>query len=407
MEEAKSKVAVIAKAGMLMPKESMLEVAQQKNSLFIGIPKETSFQENRIALVPDAVALLTNNGHEVVLEAGAGKAAFFTDAEYSEAGARIAYHIEDVFKANIILKVAPPCEAELKFLHSGQNLFSILQLNTQTDKFFKTLASKKVTALAFDYIKDRSGIYPIIQSMSEIAGSTSLLIAAEYLSNVMHGRGEMLGGISGIPPTKVVIIGAGTVGEFATRAAIGLGAEVKIFDNSLYKLRRLQNHLGTRLFTSIISPDAIAEALLTADVVIGAMAPIEGRSPCVVTEEMIAKMRTGSVIVDVSIDAGGCFETSVVTNHTEPTFIKYGIIHYCVPNIASRVARTASHALSNVVTPILLNMGQAGGFEQSLWADMGVRNGIYMYKGSITNKLIADLFKMPFKDINLFMAARY
>ena len=396
----------IAKAGMLMPKESLLEVQRQKSNLFIGIPKETSFQENRISLVPDAVSLLVNNGHDVILEAGAGKAAFFSDAEYNEAGARIVYNTEEVFKADIILKVAPPCEHEISLIRNGQSIVSILQLNTQNAKFFKSLSSKKVTALAFDYIKDRSGTYPIIQSMSEIAGSTSLLIAAEYLSNVMHGRGEMLGGISGIPPTKVVIIGAGTVGEFATRTAIGLGAEVKVFDNSLYKLRRIQNHLGTRLFTSVISPDVLGETLKTADVVIGAMAPIAGRSPCVVTEEMVSKMRNGSVIVDVSIDAGGCFETSVVTNHTEPTYIKYGVIHYCVPNIASRVSRTASYALSNVLTPILLSMEAAGGFEQALWADAGVRHGIYMYKGSITNKYIAESFKMPFKDINLFMAAQ-
>ena len=407
MEEGKSRMSSIAKAGLLMPKESLLEIQKKNNSLFIGIPKETSFQENRIALVPDAVGLLVNNGHEIILEAGAGKAAFFSDAEYSEAGARIVYNTEEVFRADIILKVAPPCEAEIKHIRSHQNLFSILQLNTQTEKFFRTLANKKVTALAFDYIKDRSGFYPIIQSMSEIAGSTSMLIAAEYLSNVKLGRGEMLGGISGIPPTKVVIIGAGTVGEFATRAAIGLGAEVKIFDRSLYKLRRLQNHLGARLFTSVIDPENLGNALRTADVVIGAMAPIEGRSPCVVTEEMVSRMRTGSVIIDVSIDAGGCFETSVVTNHTEPTFIKHGVIHYCVPNIASRVARTASYALSNVVTPILLNMGQAGGFEESVWSDLGVRHGIYMYKGSITNKFIAEHYKMPFKDINLFMAARF
>jgi len=406
MEKGKSKMSEIASAGMLMPKESLLEVQRQKSNLFIGIPKETSFQENRISLTPDAVGLLMNNGHEVILEAGAGKAAFFSDAEYSEAGARIVYNTEEVFKADIILKVAPPSEKEISLFHHKQNLVSILQLNTQNEKFFKALSAKKVTALAFDYIKDRSGIYPIIQSMSEIAGSTALLIAAEYLSNVMHGRGEMLGGISGIPPTKVVILGAGTVGEFATRTAIGLGAEVKVFDNSLYKLRRLQNYLGTRLYTSVIAPDTLGNALLTADVVIGALAPVAGRSPCVITEEMVSRMRNGSVIVDVSIDAGGCVETSSVTNHTDPTFIKYGVIHYCVPNIASRVARTASYALSNVLTPILLNMEQVGGFEQSLWADSGVRHGIYMYKGSITNKYIAELYKMPFKDINLFMAAR-
>ncbi|MEI6817189.1 MAG: alanine dehydrogenase [Bacteroidota bacterium] len=406
MERSKSGMKEIAKAGMMMPQESLLEVQKRNNSLYIGIPKETSFQENRISLVPGSVGLLVNNGHEVVLESGAGTCANFSDAEYSEAGARIAYSPEEVFTADIILKVAPPCEKEMEYLKHNQSLLSILQLNTQTDKFFKQLCSKKVTAIAFDYLKDRSGMYPIIQSMSEIAGSASLLIAAEYLSNVNNGRGEMLGGISGIAPTEVVIIGAGTVGEFAARTAIGLGAEVKVFDNSLYKLRRLQNHLGTRLYTSIIVPDTLSKALMTADVAIGALGPIEGRSPVVVTDEMVHKMRSGAVIVDVSIDVGGCFETSVVTNHTQPTFTKYGVIHYCVPNIASRVARTASYALSNVFTPLLLNMAEAGGLEQCIWDDAGLRHGVYLYRGAATNKHIAEKFKLPFKDIDLLRAAR-
>ena len=402
MEKRKGGMSEIAKAGMLMPKESMLEVQKHDKSLYIGIPKETSFQENRISLIPDSVALLVNNGHEVVLESGAGIAANFTDAEYNKAGARIVYSKEDVFHADIILKVAPPSDEEIALLKNKQNILSILQINTQTDKYFKQLSSKKVTAIAFDYIKDRSNMYPIIQSMSEIAGSASLLIAAEYLSNNMHGRGEMLGGISGVPPSEVVIIGAGTVGEFAARTALGLGAEVKVFDNSLYKLRRLQNHLGARLYTSIIVPDTLSKALMTADVAIGAMSPSDGLSPCVVSEEMVSRMRAGSVIVDVSIDSGGCFATSVVTNHTNPTFTKYGVIHYCVPNIASRVARTASYALSNVFTPILLNMGQEGGFEELLWADSGVRHGVYIYKGVVTNKIISERFKLPFKDIDLY-----
>jgi alanine dehydrogenase len=377
-----------------------------KNSLFIGILKETSFQENRVPLVPNAVALLCNNGHEIILESGAGKLSNFSDGEYSEAGAKIVYNTEDIFKANIILKIAPPTENEILYLKANHSLISMLQFGTQTEKFFLNLASKKVNALAFDFIKDKIGIYSIIQSMSEIAGSTSMLIAAEYLSNVKHGRGEMLGGITGIPPSNVVIIGAGTVGEFAARTAIGLGANVEIFDSALYKLRRLQNHLGSRLFTSILSPDTLARSLKNSDVAIGAMAPKNGISRCIVSEEMVSQMSAGSVIIDVNIDVGGCFETSEIRNHSDPTFIKYGVIHYCVPNIPSRVAHTASYAISNVITPILLNIGKAGGLAEFVWFDQGVRFGIYMYKGIITKKHISEQYKMPYKDIELLLASQ-
>jgi alanine dehydrogenase len=240
--------------------------------------------------------------------------------------------------------------------------------------------------------------------MGEIAGGTSILIAAEYLSNVNNGQGAILGGISGISPTEVVILGAGTVGEFATRAALGLGASVKVFDNSIFKLRRLQSDIGTRIFTSVIQPRVLAKHLKTADVVIGAIRAQQGRTPCVVTEQMVSEMKVGSVIIDVSIDQGGCFETSEVTNHSKPVFRKHGVIHYCVPNIASRVSRTASYALSTIFAPILLNIGEEGGVENMLRRDEGVRNGIYIYNGILTNQVLGEMFKLPFKDINLFMA---
>ncbi|MCE9540167.1 MAG: alanine dehydrogenase, partial [Bacteroidetes bacterium] len=236
------------------------------------------------------------------------------------------------------------------------------------------------------------------------AGSTSILIAAEYLSNVNNGQGSILGGISGISPTEVVIIGAGTVGEFATRAALGLGASVKVFDNSIYRLRRLQSDIGTRIFTSVIQPRVLAKHLKTADVVIGAMRSQQGRTPLVVTSEMVSEMKTGSVIIDVSIDQGGCFETSEVTNHAKPVFRKFGVIHYCVPNIASRVSRTASYALSTIFAPILLNIGEEGGVKNMLRKDEGVRNGIYIYNGKLTNRVLGEMFKLPYKDINLLMS---
>lgn len=388
----------------LMPQEEMLEVGRKKGKLFIGIPKEISFQENRVALVPDAVALLVNNGHRVVVETNAGRMANFQDHDYSEAGAQIVFSAEEVYKADIILKVAPPSPQEIELMQQKQTLISALQLTVQPEDFLKQLINKKITAIAFDWIRDQDGIYSVIRSMGEIAGGTSILIAAEYLSNANNGQGAILGGISGISPTEVVILGAGTVGEFATRAALGLGASVKVFDNSIYRLRRLQSDIGTRIFTSVIQPRVLAKHLKTADVVIGAIRAQHGRTPLVVTEEMVAEMKVGSVIIDVSIDQGGCFETSEVTNHTKPVFRKHGVIHYCVPNIASRVSRTASYALSTIFAPILLNIGEEGGVENMLRRDEGVRNGIYVYNGVLTNQVLGEMFKLPYKDINLFMA---
>lgn len=395
----------LQKQGGLMPQEEMLEVSRKKGSLYIGVPKETYFQENRICLVPEAVALLVSNGHQVVIETNAGKAANFEDKDYSEAGAKIAYTAKEVYEADIILKVAPPSEQEIEMLGRKQTLFSALQMTVQSDNYVKQLMNKKVTAIAYDYIKDEDGIYPIIRSMSEIAGNTSILIAAEYLSNINNGNGSMFGGITGTSPTEVVILGAGTVGEFATRAALGLGAMVKIFDNSVYRLRRLQSDLATRVFTSVLQPKVLAKALKTADVVIGAIRAPKGRTPCVVTEEMVSEMKYGSVMIDISIDQGGCFETSRVTNHTNPVYRTHGVIHYCVPNIPSRVSRTASYALSNVLTPILVNIGDEGGVENLLRSNSGVRHGVYIYNGILTNQFLGETFKLPYKDIDLLMAA--
>jgi len=393
-------------SSMLLPQEQMLAVSKKQQQLFIGIPKETSFQENRIPLIPDAVAQLVNNGHEIYVEAGAGAASNFQDSDYSEAGAKICYSPEEVYKADIVLKIAPPSEDELKLIQPRQTLISIVQMHTQNDQFIRQLSGKKVTAVGFEYMHDETGAYPIIQAMSEIVGSASILIAGEYLSNAFNGKGELLGGVAGIPPTQVVIIGAGTVGEFAARAALGLGSDVKVFDNSIARLLRIQSRLGQRLFTSMISPGLLLKELRTADVALGALRSSEGRTPVVVTEEMVSEMRVGSVIIDVSIDQGGCFETSEVTNHSQPVFKKYGVVHYCVPNIASRVSRTASTALSNIFTPILIAAGEEGGFDEMLWKDKSVRKGVYMYRGSITNRFVAEACKLPYKDLDLLMAAR-
>jgi alanine dehydrogenase len=389
--------------GSLMPKEEMLEVPRKKGALFIGIPKETSFQEKRVALVPEAVGLLVANGHRVRIEAKAGEGANFTDNEYSEAGAEICVDKHDIYKCDIICKVAPPSEDEVNMMSGNQTFISALQIATQPKEILQKLIEKKITAIAWDYIRDEEGVFSIVRTMGEIAGTTSILIAGELLSSFSNGKGIMLGGIAGVQPTEVVVIGAGTVGEFATRAASGLGASVKVFDSSLTRLRRLQNDIGSRVFTSIIQPKVLAKAIRRADIVIGALRSNVGKTPCVVSEEMIQSMKAGSVVIDLSIDQGGCFETSRVTNHIDPVFTKHGVIHYCVPNIASRVSRTASFALSNIFSPLILEMGEKGGVVDLVRMHSGFRNGVYIYKGILTNEILGKVFDLNYKDINLLL----
>jgi alanine dehydrogenase len=389
--------------GSLMPKEEMLEVPRKKGTLFIGIPKETSFQEKRVALVPEAVGLLVANGHRVRIEAKAGEGANFTDNEYSEAGAEICVDKHDIYKCDIICKVAPPSEDEVNMMSGNQTFISALQLATQPKEILQKLIEKKITAIAWDYIRDEEGVFSIVRTMGEIAGTTSILIAGELLSSFSNGKGIMLGGIAGVQPTEIVVIGAGTVGEFATRAASGLGASVKVFDSSLTRLRRLQNDIGSRVFSSIIQPKVLAKAIKRADIVIGALRSNVGKTPCVVSEEMIQSMKAGSVVIDLSIDQGGCFETSRVTNHIDPVFTKHGVIHYCVPNIASRVSRTASFALSNIFSPLILEMGEKGGVVDLVRMHSGFRNGVYIYKGILTNEILGKVFDLKYKDINLLL----
>lgn len=386
----------------LMPQEEKLEVARKKSDLFIGIPKESSFQERRICLTPDAVNSLTSHGHRILMEAGAGESSSYTDQEYSDAGAEITQDTKKVFKCPMILKVEPLTLTEIEMMNSNSLVISALQIKTRKKEYFEALAKKKITALAFEFIKDDDGSYPAVKSLSEIAGTGSILIAAELMINNQFGKGLLFGNITGVPPTEVVIIGAGTVAEFATRTAIGLGANVKVFDNSITKLRRLQNNLSQRIFTSTIQPKSLLKALRRCDVAIGAMRG-KDRCPVVVTETMVEHMKKGAVIVDVSIDTGGCFETSEVTTHEKPTFIKNNVIHYCVPNIPSRYSKTASLSISNIITPYLLQIAEDGGIESAIRCNKGLKNGVYLYHGILTNKAIGDWFDLPGSDINLIV----
>ena len=401
MNQEKSNISKIS-GSQLLPQEEMLDIKTKNDSLIIGIPKETSYYENRIGIVPEAVKLLVDNGYKVIVEQGAGEGACFPDNEFSDAGAEIAPTAKYIIEtANIIIKVSPLSTSEIELLQKGQALISSVHISAQSPEYFKKLAEKKVTAIGFEFIQDSADFFPLVRAVSEIAGNTSILIAAEYLANTKYGKGNMLGGFSGITPTEVVIIGAGTVGEFAARAAIGLGAMVKVFDNNLFKLRRLQTSINSRIFTSIIHPKVLEKHLKNAHVVVGALRNHSGRTPIVVSEEMVAKMKKGAVVVDVSIDQGGCFETSRVTSHANPVFQTHGVTHYCVPNIASRVPHTSSYALSNYLAYTTLELCELGSVELMVKTNIGFRKGVYMYKGILTNQAIGEIYNLPYQDINL------
>jgi alanine dehydrogenase len=386
--------------------EETLDVRPQTSSLFIGIPREQDFQENRITLTPDAAAVLVSNGHRVVVEHKAGEGAHFSDKDYSEAGAQIAYGKKEVFECDMVIKSAPVSYSELELLRVNQTIISPIHLPVMREDILQAMMEKRITALSFENLMDDSGHNPIVRSMSEIAGSAVMLIAGQYLGSREGGRGVLLGGISGIPPTKVIIIGAGIVGEYAARTALAVGASVKIFDNNIYRLKRLQNNMGARLWTSVIEPKILAKQLKTCDVAVGALSSSGGRTPIVVTEEMVSMMRKGSVIVDVSIDRGGCFETSEITTHEKPVIEKFGVKHYCVPNIPSGFARTASQAISNVLMPLLLEIGDEGGLEKLVWHKFNIRAGIYMFKGALTNIHLSQRFGIKYTDLNLLIASQ-
>ena len=396
----------LAKQGALYPQAQTLEIKRGKTQLSIGIPKETDPQENRVALTPEAVGILVRNGHQVLVETGAGEGSKYSDRDYSEAGASIAYSAQEAFEADIVLKIEPPSFEEINLFKPGKTLISALQMGKMTPDYIHAVNEKKLIALAYEFIQDKVGGIPVVRAMSEIAGSTVMLIAAEYLSTANDGKGIIVGGITGVPPTRVVILGAGTVAEYAARTALGLGAEVKIFDRHIYKLRRIKYALGHQVYTSTIDTDTLTEAISRADVVIGALRAEEGRSPTVVTEEMVANMKADSVIVDVSIDQGGCFETSEMTTLKNPVFRKYEVIHYCVPNIASRVARTGTMALSHIFTPYLLEIGTSGGIDEMIFNNKWFMKGVYAYKGSLTNSHIGRKFSLTYKELSLLLAAR-
>lgn len=390
----------------VVPAEMPVRTKKAKQTLRIGVPKESYFFENRVALTPESVGVLVANGHEVYVQKGAGEPSSFPDNAYANAGAHIVYSLADIYtKSEVIAKIAPLSSEELDMLQPKQTLISAVNLGSMTPHHLKTLIRKNILAIGFEFLEGPDRRRPMVQIMSEIAGVTSIHIASELLSAHTNGKGMLLGGVTGVPPSVVTIIGAGNVGYNAAQAALGMGAVVKVIDEQVSQLRALEMRLGLRIHSVVSMRNYIEEAVLSSDVVIGAAFKAGQRAPVVVSEEMVAGMKEGSVIVDVAIDQGGCVETSSPTTHEKPTFVKYDVVHYCVPNIASRVPATASAAVSNILGPLLIQAGDMGGMEQLMKYDEGVKQGVYVYRKHLTKRTLSSLFGIDFMDINLLVAS--
>ncbi|MEL7586857.1 MAG: alanine dehydrogenase [Prolixibacteraceae bacterium] len=390
-------------SNFFMPREEMLEILRKGKKLTIGIPSDLSRAEFRIPLTPEAVELLVSYGHEICIETNAGKASSYSDEEYRNAGAMVVDRKEEVFQCDLILRVSPFDQGEIDMLRGNQAIFSNMQMNVHCSESIRKLMHKKVTTVAYEYMEDENNSLPVVRLMSQISGVTAVTIASEYLSNSRNGKGVLLGGVTGISPTELVILGATTAGEFAARAALGLGAMVKVFDDDLASLRNLEEKLGQRIFTSVLYPNVLKKALKSADVVLGAMST-NSRLKFRVSEEMVRKLKKGSVIIDLNVAQGGCFETSRCTDLNNPAYIEHGVIHYCVPNMPALVARTASIALSNILTPVIISIGETGGVQSYIKTAKGFRKGIYIYNGILTNHDLGAKLNIPSKDIDLLLA---
>lgn len=389
----------------ILPQEEMLEMGTTQKRLTVGMLKENNSNEYRVPLTPQGVEALADAGHRVIMESEAGLKANYSDLDYSEAGALITKDKRHVLESEIVLKVSPLSDEEVQMLKPNQTVLSAFNAMSQSSEKLIKLMQKKVNAIAFEYIRGENNHQPFVSTMSEIAGLLSINIAAEYLSSTQNGKGILLGGISGVPPTEIVILGTGTAAEFAARAAMGMGARVRVIGTSTYKLRRLQHHLQQPIFTSLTQTQILHKALKTADVVIGALDLSDPKDQFLISEDMVCGMKPGSVIIDISIDQGGCFETSRLTSHTDPVYEKHNILHYGVPNIASRVARTSSIALSNIISSIIQEISDNGGVRQMLRNDIGLRRGVYVYQGILTNSQVGKRFQLPSQNIDLLMAA--
>jgi len=387
----------------MLPKEEMLELRRKGKKIRIGIPSDRGKAEYRVPLSPQAVELLVSYGHEILIEKEAGIAASYADEEYREAGALVMHDRKEIFECDIVLRVSPFDEAEIDLLKGHQALISNLQINAQCPQSIGKLMQKKITDIAYEYLEDEDGRKPVVQLMSQISGSAAVFLFNEYMSKSRGGKGVLLGSVTGISPTELVILGSGTAAEFAARAALGLGAIVKVFDDNIGSLRKLEEKLVQPIFTSVFYPKVMRKALKSADAVLGAM-PVGMPPSFRISEDMVKNMKPGSVIVDLNISQGGCFETSRCTDLNNPSFVEHGVIHYCVPNVPAIVARTASIALSNILIPILISIGEIGGIDNYIRNSKSFRKGVCVYNGILTNAPLAEKFNLAYKDIDLLLA---
>jgi alanine dehydrogenase len=388
---------------MLMPQEEMLEIQNKGQKIKIGIPSDLEQVEFRVPLTPQAVDLLTSYGHEILLEKNAGKMASYSDKDYRAAGAQIVEKKEEIFQCDIVLRVAPFNDEEIDQLRGNQAILSNMQIQAHCSESIQKLMQKRVTTIAYENIENEHGFAPFVHQMSQIAGATSITLASEYLSNTRNGKGVLFGEVTGITPAELVIMGTSTAAEYAARGALSLGILVKVFDTSVYDLSKLEERLGQRIFTSVFYPKVLRKALISADAVIGAM-QFNTTPKFKVSEDLVKQMKEGSVIIDLNASQGGCFETTQCTDLNNPTYVKHGVVHYCVPNSPAIVARTASISLSNILIPILLSIGDSGGVDNYIKNSRGFRKGVYIYHGILTNHEIGRLFNLPSKDIELLLA---
>jgi alanine dehydrogenase len=388
-----------------IPSELLQELSGVRHPIQIGIPKENQKTEKRLALTPEAVDMLSEAGYEIIFEEGAGLGIRYSDTDYAEAGAVITRDPQTVFACDLIFKITPPTLEEIGWMKKRATVLSMLQMPDITIEIIKAMAFKQIHALGYELMSPDNRCFPVRNSISEIEGAAAISVASELLSNEKGGKGILLGGVPGVSPTEVVISGAGVAGTVAARAALALGAAVKVFDSDIDKLRRLQHQLGTPVFTSVFQPNVLVNTFESADVVIGAMRYIDDSVRYVISEDVIRTMKKNSVIIDLRINQGGCFETTCFLPAGHPAiFEKYGILHYCVPNLSSRVARTTSMTLSNIFVPFILQMGELGGLTAIASVDPGFRSGLYMYAGKLVNSYIAKYFNLPACNIELFLS---
>lgn len=389
-----------------LPEEKRCCLKEKYNSLLIGIPCETGDFEKRLPLTPEAIAILCDQGHHVIVETGAGEAIHYPDHLFSEAGAEITDIPARVWECDIVIKMAIPLPAQVAMMKSRATLISLLQLSLFSPETLTLMADRRINAVAYDFITDQHGNCPIINQIREIEGRTAVVLAADLLTNENGGKGILLGGCAGVSPTEVVILGAGRAGSEAARTAIALGALVKVFDRQVESLRAVQHTLGTSTFTSTFHPKVLQNALRSADVVIGALRIEKGEKHFFVSADMIRQMKPGALIIDLSVDQGGCFETSICpVNQYEVFFEQHGVLHYCFPNISSRVARTTTISLSNHVLPILQEIADAGSIIDYIRENAHFRNGVYFYNGKLVNPTVGEHFDYPWSDIMLFLTS--